>query len=480
MPEQPAKTDAAAPAPDHVTSGAAPTADPAGRPGTAVPGDRAPAALQVLPVTGLGEVRPGDDLAALLAAHAPWLADGDVVVVTSKVVSKAEGRLVPAGPDREAARQAAIEAESVAEVARRGATRIVRTRHGLVLASAGVDTSNVGQDTLALLPDDPDASARALRAGLRAALGVDVGVLVSDTMGRPWRLGVVDVAVGAAGFAPLRDLRGTSDPYGNDLQMTVVADADQVAGAAELAKGKTAGVPAAVVRGLAGVGGEDGPGAAALVRPPEEDMFSLGTDEARALGRRGAVTGRRSVRAFADRAVPPRVIETAVAAAVTAPAPHHTTPWRFVHVAGPDVRAALLTAARNAWTADLRGDGFDEDAIARRLRRGDLLWHAPALVVPFLVRDGAHAYPDARRADAERTMFHVAAGAGVENFLVALAAEGVGSCWVSSTLFCPDVARAVLAVPDDWEPMGAVAVGYPAADPPPRPPRDTATFLLTR
>ncbi|HEV2086950.1 MAG TPA: nitroreductase family protein, partial [Cryptosporangiaceae bacterium] len=154
--------------------------------------------------------------------------------------------------------------------------------------------------------------------------------------------------------------------------------------------------------------------------------------------------------------------------------------WRFVQAASADVRVALLTAARDAWVTDLRADGFGPDAIARRLRRGDLLWHAPALVVPFLVRDGAHPYPDARRADAERTMFHVAAGAGVENFLVALAAEGVGSCWVSSTLFCPDVTRQALSVPDDWEPMGAVALGYPATNPPPRPPRDPAAFLVTR
>ncbi|HEV2089059.1 MAG TPA: coenzyme F420-0:L-glutamate ligase, partial [Cryptosporangiaceae bacterium] len=263
---------------------------------TPAPGDRVPAALEILPVHGIGEVRAGDDLAALVATHAPWLADGDVVVVTSKVVSKAEGRLIARGGDRETARQAAIDAETVIEVARRGPTRIVRTRHGLVLASAGVDASNVDSDALALLPDDPDASARALRGGLRTRLGVDVGVLVSDTMGRPWRLGVVDVAIGAAGFPPLRDLRGTFDGYGNGLQMTVVADADQVAGVAELAKGKTGGVPVAVVRGLAGVGGEDGPGAAALIRPPEDDMFSLGTDEARALGRREAVVHRRSVR----------------------------------------------------------------------------------------------------------------------------------------------------------------------------------------
>jgi len=443
--------------------------------------DRKPAPLEVLPVTALGEVNVGDDLAALLAGAAPWLVDGDVVVVTSKIVSKAEGRLVPAGAEgREAAREKAIEAETVREVARRGRTRIVQTRHGLVLASAGVDTSNVPGDTLALLPTDPDDSARRLRAGLRATLGVDVAVLITDTMGRAWRLGLVDVAIGAAGLPPLRDHRGERDAYGNDLEMTVVADADQVAAAAELVKGKMAGVPVAVVRGLAGVGGPDGPGAVAMVRPSEEDMFSLGTAEAIAAGRRGAVLARRSVRTFADRPVDRAHIETAVAAALTAPAPHHTVPWRFVHVASPAVRTILLAAMRDAWIADLRDDGFDEDSIARRVRRGDLLWRSPELVVPCLVRDGAHPYPDLRRADAERTMFNVAMGAGVQNFLVALAAEGVGSCWISSTMFCADVVRDVLDLPVDWEPMGSVAIGYPAGDPPPRPPREVGDHLVSR
>jgi coenzyme F420-0:L-glutamate ligase/coenzyme F420-1:gamma-L-glutamate ligase len=239
-------------------------------------------------------------------------------------------------------------------------------------------------------------------------------------------------------------------------------------------------VPVAVVRGLGDIGGEDGPGAAALVRPAEEDMFSLGTAEALAAGARRAVLARRSVRAFGADPVAPELIAGAVAAALTAPAPHHTLPWRFVHVATPAVRATLLAAMRDAWIRDLRDDGFSEDAIARRVHRGDLLWHAPELVVPCLVRDGAHAYPDLRRADAERTMFHVAMGAGVQNFLVALAAEGVGTCWVSSTLFCPDVVRDRLGLPDEWEPMGAVAVGYPAAAPPPRPPREVGDHLLTR
>jgi coenzyme F420-0:L-glutamate ligase len=251
-----------------------------------------PGPVEILPVHGIPELRPGDDLAGLLAAAAPWLRDGDVVVVTSKAVSKVEGRLVavPADPvGREAARQAAVEAETVRVVAARGRTRIVQTRHGLVLAAAGVDASNVAAGELALLPVDPDASARRLRAALRAERGVDVAVVVSDTLGRPWRTGLVDAAIGVAGMPALVDLRGAVDSHGNRLEMTEVALADEVAAAADLGKGKLAGVPVAVVRGLSPV--DDGRGSAPLLRPAGEDLFRLGTAEAMEAGRRAALAG---------------------------------------------------------------------------------------------------------------------------------------------------------------------------------------------
>jgi coenzyme F420-0:L-glutamate ligase/coenzyme F420-1:gamma-L-glutamate ligase len=435
--------------------------------------------IQILPVEGLPEFRPGDDLAGAVAAAAPWLADGDVVVVTSKVVSKVEGRLVPAPADpvaREAARLAAVDAEAESVLAVRGSTKIVRTRHGLVLAAAGVDASNVAPAEIALLPADPDASAAALRTALRDALGVDVAVLVSDTMGRAWRAGQTDVAIGVAGLRAVRDYRGDKDAFGVPLNVTEIAEADEIAGAAELVKGKLAGIPVAVVRGLAVV--DDGRGSAPLIRPAAEDMFSLGTAEARALGRREAVPARRSVRFFTPEPVDGAAVRRALAAAVTAPAPHHTTPWRFVLV--EQARDRLLDAMRARWAEDLRGDGFTDEQIARRTARGDILRRAPLLVVPCLVGEGMHAYPDERRGAAEWTMFCVAMGAGVENFLVALAAEGLGSCWVSSTLFCPDLVRAELALPDGWHPMGAVAVGHPAEPPADRPPRDPDAFVVRR
>jgi coenzyme F420-0:L-glutamate ligase/coenzyme F420-1:gamma-L-glutamate ligase len=428
-----------------------------------------PQRLEVWPVDGIGEVRPGDDLAELIAAAEPHLVDGDVVVVTSKIVSKAEGRLT-AGD-----REAAIDGETVRVVATRGDTRIVETRHGFVLAAAGVDASNVPAGSVALLPEDPDRSAGRMRAGLRRRLGVTVAVIITDTFGRPWRNGLTDVAIGAAGISPLVDHRGQVDEHGHPLEMTVTAIADEIASAAELVKGKLDGRPVAVIRGLTYDVDPDGVGARALIRPAAEDMFRLGTAEAQ----RQAVIARRTVRRFTDAAVDREAVDRAIAAAITAPAPHHTTPWRFVVVT--ERMKPLLDAMLDAWVADLRNDGFTDDQISRRVRRGDLLRAAPLLVVPCLVTTGgAHDYPDERRSHAEREMFLVSMGAAVENLLVALAADGLGSAWVSSTMFCKPVVRDVLDLPDDWDPMGAVAIGHAAEAPSARPARDHTAFIVDR
>jgi coenzyme F420-0:L-glutamate ligase/coenzyme F420-1:gamma-L-glutamate ligase len=423
--------------------------------------------LTIVPVHGIPEITAGADLAGLIAEAVPGLADGDILAITSKIVSKAEGRAVRVD------REQAIDTESVRVVARRGPTRIVETRHGLVLAAAGVDASNTPPGTVVLLPEDPDGSARRLRKALIDRLGVRIGVLVTDTLGRPWRAGQTDAAIGAAGVAPLRDYRGTADTFGVALEVSVAAVADELASAADLVKGKAAGIPVAVVRGLGDLVTEaDGPGAQALVRPAAEDMFRYGSAD--------VLAARRTVRDFTGEPVDPAAVTRAVAAAITAPAPHHSTPWRFVVLASAAARTALLDDMLAAWIGDLRGDGFTEEQIARRVRRGEPLRRAPLLIVPCLHAEAAHIYPDDRRNAAEREMFVVAMGAAVQNLLVALAVEGLGSCWVSSTMFCRPVVTKALGLPDGWEPMGAVGVGHPAAPAPDRPPRDPSAFMITR
>ncbi|MFG2697373.1 coenzyme F420-0:L-glutamate ligase [Kitasatospora sp. NPDC048407] len=428
--------------------------------------------LRLLPVTGLPEIAEGDDIAELIA-KAGEFEDGDILVITSKIVSKAEGRLLHADD-----REAAIDAETVRVVARRGPVRIVENRNGLVMAAAGVDASNTAPGTVLLLPLDPDESARRLRARLQQLTGRRLAVIVTDTFGRPWRNGLTDVAIGAAGLRVLEDHRGRTDSHGNELRLTVTATADELAAAADLVKGKATGTPVAIVRGLAGlVTAEDGDGVRAIIRSAKDDMFRLGTSEAI----REAVTLRRTVRSFTDEPVDGGAVRRAVAAAVTAPAPHHTTPWRFVLLESAESRTRLLDAMLGAWQRDLRElDGWSEERIAQRTARGEVLRGAPYLVIPCLVMEGSHDYPDGRRAGAEREMFTVAIGAAVQNLLVTLTGEGYGSAWVSSTMFCRETVRDVLDLPAGWDPMGAIAVGRPAEGPRERQPRSADDFLTVR
>ncbi|GAB20857.1 F420-0--gamma-glutamyl ligase [Gordonia effusa NBRC 100432] len=447
----------------------------------AIADHRAAGELRILPVTGLGEFGPGSDVAAQIASAAPWLADDDIVVITSKIFSKTEGRMVPAPTDpdeRDALRRKLVEQESVRVLARKNRTLITENAYGLVQAAAGVDGSNVPSDQLALLPVDPDASAARTRSSLLREHGLDVAVVVTDTMGRAWRTGQIDVAIGAAGIAVSHPYEGGVDEYGNPLIVTDIAVADEIAAAADLVKGKLAGVPVAVIRGL--TPRDNGSTARALVRPGDEDLFRLGTDEALAQGRTEALLTRRSVRRFVEGAVDEAVMNAAFADALTAPAPHHTHPVRFVWVRDSARRRNMLDAMADSWRTDLTGDAKTPESIEKRLRRGQILYDAPELVVPCLVPDGVHDYPDARRRAAEHTMFTVATGAAVQGLLVALSVRGVGSCWVGSTIFAPDVVRSTLELDDDWEPLGAVAIGYPEEPLTPRPPAPIDQWVVRR
>jgi coenzyme F420-0:L-glutamate ligase / coenzyme F420-1:gamma-L-glutamate ligase len=235
-----------------------------------------PAALSIIPIRGIGEIHPGDELAELILdaaiAQQTPLANGDCLVVTQKVVSKAEGRLVQLDPLDLDARRRLVESESVRVVRRRGDLTISETAHGFVCANAGVDLSNVEAGWAALLPVDSDRSAKHVRDALRARAGVEVGVIVSDTFGRPWRQGLTDVAIGVSGIAAVIDLRDTPDATGRVLQVTEVAIADEIASAAELVMGKASGVPVAIVRGLDSSWLREG-SVRQLIRPAQEDLF---------------------------------------------------------------------------------------------------------------------------------------------------------------------------------------------------------------
>jgi coenzyme F420-0:L-glutamate ligase / coenzyme F420-1:gamma-L-glutamate ligase len=233
--------------------------------------------LRIIALPGVPEVVAGDDLAALLVEAAVATGEdlrvGDVVVVTQKVVSKAENRLAPIDPDDPTSHKPLVEQESVRVLRRRGDLVISETAHGFVCANAGIDLSNVDRGRAALLPVDPDRSARRIRDGIRARAGVEVGVIVSDTFGRPWRRGVTDVAIGCAGVAAVVDLRGTTDAFGRELFVTEVAIVDEIAAAAELVMGKAAGVPAAVIRGVDPGWLREASVRTEIVRPPGDDLF---------------------------------------------------------------------------------------------------------------------------------------------------------------------------------------------------------------
>ncbi|TMK59697.1 MAG: coenzyme F420-0:L-glutamate ligase [Actinobacteria bacterium] len=425
--------------------------------------------VEVIPVDGLPEVRPGDDLASMLEEplRALGARSGDVVVVTQKIVSKAEGRVVPDGD-----RAAWVDRETERLVARRGDLTIAATRHGFVCANAGVDASNVDGGGLTLLPIDPDGSAERVRSALAGSLAIeDLGVVVTDTFGRAWREGVINVAIGVAGIPALIDLRGAPDHTGRELEATIVALADEIAAASGLVMGKAAGVPAALVRGVATGGAPPGSGAD-LVRGAQDDLFRESPLQ--------ALHARRTIRSFAPGPVPREALEEAIRAACTAPAPHHTRPWRFSVLVGAPAKRGLLAAIADAWRADLRGDATPEDVIARRIANSDaVLGQAPVLIVPWVSFSGSHPYGDAERSHAEQEMFLLSGGAAIQNLLLALHAQGLASCWISSTLFCQEESRAVLDMDDRWFALGSVACGRmpEGGAERPRPPIDLTAFV---
>jgi coenzyme F420-0:L-glutamate ligase/coenzyme F420-1:gamma-L-glutamate ligase len=410
--------------------------------------------IELVPVLGLPDVRSGDDLGALLAPALESLGvrEGDVVVVTQKIVSKAEGRVVPEGPD---GRGAWVERETRRVLARRDELVITETVHGFVCANAGVDASNVDAGFLTLLPEDPDGSAEALRSALRARLGVDVAVVVTDTFGRPWRRGLVNVAIGCAGLPSLVDLRGAADHTGRELEATVVALADEVAAASGLVMGKAARVPVAVVRGLE----PEGPASPAreLVRPRDEDLFR----ESPAV----AIASHATARAFGEGDVPMGAIEQAVRAALTAPSLEGSRPWTFTALASPAARRRLVAA--------LGGGPDDADAM--------LLRSSAVIVVPWLRLEEARAPTGPGRSPDLPDALLLSAGAAIESLTLALHALGIASAWTRGALVRQEATRAAVGMGEEWFALGAIAVGRESAEREPAPPpADVGAHLSER
>jgi len=383
--------------------------------------------VEVIPLRGLPEISTEDDLPGLLLAairrERLTLADGDVVAVTQKVVSKAEGRVVAEGPD---GKEAWVQKESRRVVASRGDVVITETRHGFVCANAGVDASNVAEGFLTLLPEDPDGSAERIRSSLVAASGAEVGVVVTDTFGRAWRTGVVNVAIGCAGLPSVVDLRGTKDGLGRTLEVTIVALADEVAAAAGLAMGKAEGVPAALVRG---VRAEAPPApASALVRPAREDLFRTSPLQ--------AIRDRRELASFDERAVPRSLVEEAVGAVLGGPALLPGLSVLLATVESAQARRRLLRAS-------------DPDARA-------VLGAAPVVILPFV-----HVHPTVAETPSRRDGWVAAGGAAVQSLLLALSSQGLASTWIPPERFDASLLRE-LGGGDDTVPVGAVTAGWPA------------------
>jgi coenzyme F420-0:L-glutamate ligase/coenzyme F420-1:gamma-L-glutamate ligase len=427
--------------------------------------------ITVVPLATTHRVRAGEDLVELLlatvAAHGLELVDGDVVCVASKVVSLAEGAIVALPPgDARTARRELARAQAAEVVAEAPWVLITRTHHGFVAANGGIDASNTPDGTALLLPQDPDAAAAALHEGLRDRTGVRVGVVVTDTFGRPWRTGQTDVALGVAGLPALRDERGHLDLDGRELEVTEAAVADELAGAADLVRTKDSGTPFVLVRGFSPGSGRAGSGRD-LLRPLASDLFDRGGPTAT----ERAIARRRTVRAFdATVPVPAAVLEAAVDAAATAPAPHGSRPWRFLQLQDA-TRARLLDRMAVRWRQDLADDGLPADVIDRRVARSDaVLRRAPEVLLPLVDLAEAHDYPDPRRTTAERDLFLLAGGAAIQNLQVVVAAHGLGAAWISSPAFCPGTVREVLDLPETMQPLGLLAIGAPAAPPSPRPP----------
>lgn len=440
----------------------------------------APASVQLTALAGVPMVRPGDDLAdiilASLAASGIAVRDGDVLVLAQKIVSKAQDRFVRLGDvvasprAVQLAREVGKRAELV-ELILRESSEVVRHRRdvlivahklGLVMANAGIDQSNVEQgdvdDTVLLLPEDPDGTCAELRNALFAATGAAVGVIINDSHGRAFRNGTVGVAIGAAGIAALADLRGAPDLYSRRLQSTEVGLADEIASAASLLMGQAAeGRPIVLARGLTNAPGSGC--AADLVRRKEIDLFRAPAN-ADSLA---FIRGRRSIRRYGDAPVADDVVERIIDAAVSAPSAHNRQPWRFAVLGTAAAKTRLAEAMGVRLREDRSRDGDAADAIeadvARSIAR---ITGAPVAILVCLAMEDMDRYPDRRRADAEYLMAVQSTAMAMQNIQLAAHGLGLGAGIMCAPLFCRDTVCTALDLPAAWEPQALITLGVPA------------------
>ena len=411
-------------------------------------------------------VKPGDDLTAVirqaLAVSNEVLRDGDVLVIAQKIVSKAQNRyvrlrdIVPSPRSQQLARHVNKDPRLV-ELILRELTEVVRYRRdvlvvahklGLVMANAGIDQSNVEQghndDTVLLLPEDPDQTCALLAKNLRARTGASVRVIINDSHGRAFRRGAVGVAIGAYGVPTLADLRGQPDLYGRRLRSTDVGAADEMASAASLLMGQAdEGRPIVLIRGLPHSAGNGT--AAGLIRPKSADLF-------RTVSPNDLIGVRRSIRRYSETPVADAVIEQLLEAAVSAPSAHNRQPWRFAVIKAPAVKLRLAQAMADRLREDRSRDGDPADVIEEDVAHSIARINgAPVIIVVCLTVKEMDRYPDSRRNAAEHQMAVQGTAMAMQNLLLAAHALNLGASVMCAPLFCPDTVRAALKLPDDWE-----------------------------
>ena len=428
-------------------------------------------------LAGVPLVQPGDDIAAIilaaLAASHETLCDGDVVVIAQKIVSKAEGRIVPLAsvlPSAEAhsLAQKVNKDPRLVELILRESTEIVRYRRdvlivahrlGFIMANAGIDHSNVeqgsGDDTALLLPEDPDATCAQLRKTIKALTDADVAVIINDSHGRAFRNGTVGVAIGASGLPALSDLRGHADLFRRRLQNTEVAIADEIASAASLLMGQAdEGQPIVVARGLP-MQQRNGT-AAELIRAKNLDLFRSPAPGA-------ILRGRRSIRRYTEKPVTDAVLEQVLETATCAPSAHNRQPWRFAVLKNFAAKERLALAMGEQLRRDRTRDGDRSDAIEQDVARSVArIIGAPIVVVICLTMEDMDRYPDDRRNAAERQMAVQGTAMAIQNMLIAAHCAGLGASVMCAPLFCPDTVRTATNLPIHWDPQALVTLGYAA------------------